>query len=242
MKPRLYVIALSHPSYAARLMVDHKGLDARVVHLLNGFHPLVVRALGFPRGTVPALRIDRRRVQGSLQISRALDELVPGPPLFPADVEERRRVEAAEAWGEGELQPVPRRLYRWALNRHRRVRRDLAELIGLPAPGLMAPLMKPLAACFAREGDDATVQADLRRLPALLDHVDALIGEGVIGGSPPSAADFQIAPSVRLLLAFDDLAAGIRRRPAAGLALSLLPEYPGRVPPALPREWLPPGS
>jgi glutathione S-transferase len=104
---RLYFLSLSHPSQAARLMLERKGIEHKLVNILPGSQPVVVRLVGFRGITVPALRIDGRRIQGSREISRFLDELVPEPPLFPRDPEQRRTVEAAEHWGEETLQPVP---------------------------------------------------------------------------------------------------------------------------------------
>src|SRR5260370_952805 len=109
-------------------MLERKRIDHRIVQIQPGLHSLVVRLAGFPGGTVPALTLDGRRIQGSTSISRALDELRPEPALFPADRERRRAVEDAEAWGESELQPVPRRVYRWGLVRDRAMRRRLAEV------------------------------------------------------------------------------------------------------------------
>ena len=90
MRTKLYAVSLSHPCHAVRLMLERKGIDHEVADLLPGFHPLLVRAAGFRGGTVPALRIDGRRIQGSLRISRVLDELCPEPPLFPAEPGPRR--------------------------------------------------------------------------------------------------------------------------------------------------------
>ena len=67
------------------------------------------------------------------------------------------------------------------------------------------------------------VQADLAAVPGLLDHVDGLIAQGVIGGDQPNAADFQIAASVRLLMVFDQLLPLIAGRPAEALALKVVP-------------------
>jgi 3-phosphoglycerate kinase len=53
---------------------------------------------------------------------------------------------------------------------------------------------------------DAQVKQDLRGLPDLLDEVDRLIVTGVIGADQLTAADLQIAPSLRALLAMTDLA------------------------------------
>lgn len=241
MRAKLYSLSLSHPSHAVRLMLERKGIDHEVANLLPGFHPLLLRAAGFRGGTAPAMRIDGRKVQGSLAIARALEELVPEPPLFPPDPEARSAVEDAERWAEGEFQPVPRRVFRWLVARNGEMRRWMAVEVGMPLPRLMGAANKPLAAYFAhRSGaSDDAVRRDLERLPGLLGRVDGLIAAGTIGGEP-NAADFQIAATVRVLLAFDDLRPSIENRPAAALAMRLQPDYPGTVPPALPPEWLAP--
>src|SRR5687767_7058376 len=106
---------LSHPGHAVRLMLEHKGIEHRVTDLPPGTHPVLVRAVGFRGYTVPALKLEGRRLQHSLEISRELERIKPDPPLFPADPELRAKVEEAERWGEAELQPVPRRITRWSL-------------------------------------------------------------------------------------------------------------------------------
>ena len=82
-------------------------------------------------------------------------------------------------------------------------------------------------------------KACLEALPGQLDRVDALLAEGVIGGERPNAADFQIAPSVRLMLCFDQLRAHIDDRPAGRHARALVPDYPGRFREVFPQAWLP---
>jgi glutathione S-transferase len=99
---------------------------------------------------VPALRIDGRKVQGSLQVLRVLEELQPEPPPFPVDLGQRSAVEEAERWGEAVLQPLPRNMFRWCVARDRELRRSLAETTGMPLPSLAAKLTKPLAWYFAR--------------------------------------------------------------------------------------------
>ena len=138
MTAKLYSLATSHPAHAARAMLERKGIEHEVVDMLPGMHPLVLRAAGFRGGTVPALKLDGAKVQGSLRISRALERAKAQPPLFPDDPGRRRAVEAAEAWGEGELQPVPRRIFRWGTVRQQELRRWLGELAGVPLPGLGA--------------------------------------------------------------------------------------------------------
>ncbi|MFL5885678.1 MAG: glutathione S-transferase, partial [Thermoleophilaceae bacterium] len=222
MTPTLYGLSLSHPSRAAHEMLALKRVDHRVVDLIPGFHPPILRAVGFSGYTVPALMLDGRRIQGSLEIAQELERLVPEPSLYPADPDLRRRVEEAEIWGESdELQGIPRRLARWAAARHQHVRRWLtAEIAHMPLPDLFGRMNAPLAAAFARAsgGTDEAVRADMAQLPGTLARIDALIANGTIGAEDPNAADFQIAATVRVLLAFEDLRDAVEPTAAAKLA------------------------
>lgn len=233
MHARLYGIPLSHPVVTARLALERKGFAYQERTLLPGAHPLMLMAAGFRPTTVPALRLGDRRVQGSLAIVRALEEAVPLPSLYPAGPDRRRAVEEAELWGERVLQPVPRRLLRRSLVLSADQRRWFAETaMPLPAPGLVGAALTPVAGLFARfvGADEPRTRQDLADLDLLLDHVDELIAAGTIGGAEVNAADCQIAPSVRILLAFADLRARVAAHaPAAGLALRLVPEY-GDIP------------
>src|SRR5262245_30151098 len=237
-RAKLYSLLVSHPSPSARLMLERKGIDHQVVNFQPGLHPVAVRLAGFRGPTVPALRIDGRRIQGSLRISRFLDELEPEPALFPPD--RREAVAEAEAWGERELQPVPRRVYRWGLGRNAALRRGLAEVSPLPGAGFQAVVNQPLAKLFAGMvgANDETVERDVRELPGKLDHVDELIAAGVIGADQPNAADYQIVATVRVLMSMEDLRPLLAGRPAEALATRLLPDWPDEVPAFLPREWL----
>ena len=108
-------------------MLERKGIEHEVKDLFPGFHPAQLRGAGFRGGTVPALKLDGRRVQRSVLISRALDEAQPEPRLFPADPGHRRAVEEAEEWGDRVLQPVPRRMFRWGVSRRGDMRRWMAS-------------------------------------------------------------------------------------------------------------------
>lgn len=238
---KLYWLRISHPSQAVRLMLERKGIAYETVELLPGIHPLLLRLHGFGDTTVPAMKFAGRRVQGSRQIARALEDFQPEPHLYPTDAEARRAVEDAERWGEFALQPLPRRYFRWALKKHRPIRRRAIELMGMPAPGLLAELNRPFIGALARKvgSTDESARGDLAQLPALLDHVDALLAEGVIGGDEPNAADYQIGTSVRILEALEDLAPLVAGRPAAEHAARILPELPvrGKLPSVARPEW-----
>jgi glutathione S-transferase len=239
---KLYVVPGSNASMSARLALQHKGLHYERVDLIPTVHMGFLRLAGFRARTVPALRIDGRRVQGSLTVARALEQLHPEPPLFPADPEERQRVEEAERWGEAVMQPMPRRLAWWAIKRERKALRSFAEGAELHVPiGLAIRAAGPIIRfeIHTHEATDETVRADLRALPETLSRIDAWIDGGVIGGAIPNAADFQIAPSVRLLMCSDQLRPRVAERPCGRLAARLVPNFPGRIGPVLPPAWLP---
>jgi glutathione S-transferase len=241
MRATIYVIPGSTSSMAGRLMLEHKGISYRRRDLVAVVSRPVLRLVGFDGNTVPAIKLDGERLQGTTTISRALDDLVPEPPLFPTNPERRTAVERAEAWGDEVLQPVPRRLAWAALSRDRSGVRSFIEgaHLGIPT-GLAARTSAPMIARAKRiyGVTDDVARADLEALPGMLGRVDELIGEGVIGGAERNAADYQIATCVRLLLVFDDLREAIERRPAGRLAREVVPDYPGRVPPVFPADWL----
>ncbi len=242
MQAKLYSISVSHPARAAGLMLRHKGIDAEIIDVVPGQQRWFLRLQGFDDGTVPALKIDGRKVQGSLEISRVLEELVPEPPLFPTDPAQRSAVEAAERWGEAALQPVPRNIFRWTVTRDPELRLALAKMTGMPAPDVAARLSKPLGWYFSRVVSGSTeesIRADLANLPMLIDHVDELIDAGVIGAEQPNAADFQIGTSVRVLLGFPQLRDLVESRPAAELARRTAPDFGRDLPVTLPAEWVP---
>ena len=241
MSVTLYAIPPSHAAHSARLMLERKGIEHRVVNLVPGTHALAVRALGFPGSTVPALKLEGRRVQGSRQIARALDEARPDPALFPADREERFAVEEAERWGDEDFQDRPRMLTRWLAMHRPEMRVHMATEAGVPVPRVLGPANAPIARYFARKigaDDGERVGALVTAIPAQLDRVDRLIGDGIIGGPEPNAADFQIAPTLRVLMSYEDLAPAFKGRPAGELATRLLPTYPTMVPAGfVPPEW-----
>ena len=217
-------------------MLEHKGIEHEWVRMAPGAQAVRVRLAGFRGGTVPALRLDGRRVVGSRSISRLLDEVKPEPPLFPAEPACRRAVEQAEEWGETVLQPIPRRLLRWAIRHHPEARVILARALGSPRPELVARFMGPLATFYARREEawsSERVRADWTALPGHLDHIEQLIAAGVIGTPEPNAADFQIATTLRAMLAFEDYEPLLSGRPTERLARRILPEYPYRIPPLM---------
>jgi glutathione S-transferase len=222
--PRLYVILGSHACRAAMLMLEHKGLSWRQVEVPTGFQLPAMRALGFPGGTVPALKLDGTRVQTNREIARFLDELEPDPPLLP-----RHRlsyVEDAERFADEVLQPLARRLVLAA------GRRDLGSLAGHGESGRLGPILgrrdgrrkriMRIAARYFRITDEREA-LDLAALPGVLGYVEQLTADGVLDGAEINAADCQIAPSIALLAYRLDMRAAVEASPGWGLVERLMP-------------------
>jgi len=241
-RAKLYVIPGSHPSWSAKLMLERKEIPYKRVDLMPVISKGLLRAMRFPGNTVPALKLNGDRVQGTSAIARELDRIQPDPPLFPADPDERAKVEEAEAWADT-FQHNPRQLSWWGLKRNRPAMASYAEgaKLGIPV-GLAVKTGGPIVAAAAKLNDatDENVRADLAALPGDLARIDQWIKDGVIGGEEPNAADYQIAPTIRLAMTLDDLRPAIESRPAGELAMRIIPDFPGRLPPVFPAEWLEP--
>lgn len=243
MDATLYVIPGSHPAMAVRKMLESKGIEYKRVDLMPVISRGVLRVMRFPGVTIPSLRIDGRKLTGSRQISRALDEVRPNPPLFPADAQARAKVEEAERWGEEVLSDGIRRILWNAVKRDHKPLESYLEgaRIGLPH-GLAVRTAGPFIAAEQRIHGvtDPRVKDDVAAVPGWLDEIDAWIADGTLGSDPPNAADYQIAAALALAMTLGDLRPAIESRPAGQLALRLMPDYPGNVPPLLPAEWLAP--
>jgi glutathione S-transferase len=205
MRATLFGIPSSHPTLAAQLMLEHKGVECRRIDLVAGPHRTILKALGFAGKTVPAVKIEGAKVQGTAELALALDALVPEQPLFPRDQDRRREVEEAEAWGNEVLQPVPRRLVWNGLGHDRSELATYLEGAKLGIPTSIAARTAPPIAMIARRLNKAT---DAAR----------------------NAADYQIATSISLLLTMDDLRPMIEGRPAGRLARDVVKHQPGHLP------------
>lgn len=226
----LYAIHGSHPCVAVERALQLKRQPYELRELAPAFH-VPLQWLRFRRLTVPALVLGNgETLVGSTTIIRRLDELVPDPPLLPADPEARARVVEAERWGDEVLQPAVRRMVWIGIKTNPQALRGYAKGSKLPVPG---PLQTPTArfvcrlAAWRNRADETTRRSDAGAIPGWLDHVDELIGEGVIGGPQPNAADLQIGASLRLMGTFADAWPLLAPRPAWQLARRVFPTYPG---------------
>lgn len=88
---------------------------------------------------MPALVVGGHKVQGTLGITRELQRLAPRAGLFPEDPERRQAVEKAERFGHDELQPIARRVFRWAGAHDHAVRAWMAKDAAGDHPGQLQP-------------------------------------------------------------------------------------------------------
>jgi glutathione S-transferase len=245
----LYVIPGSHACRSAMLMLEHKQVSYRRADIVTLMHPLVVRAHGFDAGgqtrtaggrrtfglrlgdrlgTVPALAANGHRISTNHGIARFLDERHPEPPLFPADAEQRSRVEEAERWANETLQMAARRIPGTAIvgdpGTFSRSAGDgrLGYLLYKRALTRRLVIPRLLRDVFA--AGPAAERDLLAELPSMLDRIDAWIVDGVLGGAQLNAADFMVAPCLALILYRPDVLPVFEGRPALALVNRLLPE------------------
>lgn len=235
----LHLLTISHPCVAVEQALRLKGLEHERVELQPGKHVEdMARVYGEGSTTVPGLLVDGEPVHGSNAIFERLEELAPEPPLFPAD--RRDAVVEAARWGDEELQDLGRRIPWGAL--HFR-----PEQLGLIAGG--GPLdpagtdfaIKVIRATWKYHGITAARLAeDLAGLPAKLDHIDALVADGVLAGEQPNAADLQIGSTLSVFLSVGDVRPLVEGRPAEQVARKWFADRAGVLPAgAFPAGWVP---
>jgi glutathione S-transferase len=240
-QPELVLHALppSHPCMTVAAAMRFKGLAFERVDLAPGDHrEEMEKVYGEGNATVPGVLIDGEPVHGSRAILARLEALRPEPALFPEPI--AGAVREAERWGDEHLQDLGRRLPWGAL--HFR-----PEALGTFAGGgPLDPAGTDFAIRFVRASwryhsiTAERLAADLASLPALIDHVDALAGEGIVAGEQPTAADLQIGSTLRVLLNLGDVRPLIEGRAAETLARRWFADYPGDVPAgAFPAGWVP---
>ena len=217
MSATLYGIPGSHAVRTGELMLEHKGIEFRRVNFPPGPHRVLVRMYGFPGDRVPAVKFDDgRRAQGTRELPRVLDELVPEPRLVSDDP---RAIEA-ERWADDVLQQWARRMVSST------GARDPDALAGRGAGGRLGPLLTPYErprrfvarmVLVAFRVTKEQQHDDRERTGEILDQVDAWIADGVLNGEQLHSADFAVASSLALVEYILALQPELQRRPLCGL-------------------------
>lgn len=217
MTATLYAIPGSHAVRTGELMLEHKGIPFRRVNFPPGPHRVLVRVLGFRGDRVPAVKFeDGRRAQGTRELPRVLDELVPEPRLVPDDP----RALEAEVWADEVLQQWARRMVASA------GARNPDALSGRGADGRLGVLLssndvqRRVAASAVLVVFRAYKQQqrdDRKRTGEILDQVDAWIDQGVLNGEQLRSPDFAVASSLALVEYIVALKPELQRRPLMAL-------------------------
>jgi glutathione S-transferase len=217
MTATLYAIPGSHAVRTGELMLEHKGIPFRRVNFPPGPHRLLVRVVGFRGDRVPAVKFaDGRRAQGTRELPRVLDELVPEPPLVPDD----SRALEAEAWADDVLQQWARRMVTSA------GAADPDALSGRGTDGRLGVLLTrrdrtrryvARAVLVAFRASKEQLRDDRERTGEILDRVDEWIAEGVLNGEQLRSPDFAVASSLALVEYIVALRPELQRRPLVAL-------------------------
>ena len=218
--------------------LKYKGLEYERVELTMGSHGTEVDELyGEGARTVPGMMIGEEAVHGSVPILRRLEEMVPEKPLYPEPIAER--VRAAEEWADGHFQDLGRRLPWGALHFRPEAMGTFAGGDALDPAGTDFA-MKFIHSTWKYHGITAVKLAeDLAGFSAQIRQIEEFAGQGLIGGEEPTAADLQIASTVRVLLTIGDLHPMFDGTAAERIAMKHFPDYDGLVPEgAYPAGWL----
>ena len=223
MRATLYGIPGSHAVRTAGLMLEAKGVEHERVDLQPGVHRVLVRLKGFKGDRVPAVLFeDGRRAQGTRELPRVLDELVPSPRLLPDDP----RVLEAERWADEVLQQWARRMVATT------GARDPDALSGRGGEGRLGALLArsdrrrryvTRMVLLAFRVSPQQKREDRERTGEILDRIDAWIAEGVLDGEALHCADYAVASSLALVEYIVALRPELARRPLYRLLERVLP-------------------
>ncbi len=235
----LHEIPFSHPCLAVSAALDRLGREYESVMLVSGRHADEVEGIyGEGRRTVPGLLVDDDPVHGTAAIFARLDELHPDAGLYPeANAEAIREAEAGIA---EDLQTSARVLVFGAMHFRPESMGTFAGVAQLDPPATDFAIKTMRATWRYLEITAERVHSTLQELPAQLDVVDALVEAGAAGGEQPTAIDFQLGSSLRLLTEVGDVRPLVEERPAAGLATTWFKRGSGDIPAgAFPPGWAP---
>jgi glutathione S-transferase len=181
-RPTLWQIDVSHYSEKVRWALAWKGVEHRRHSPPPGAHMIV--ALWLTRGgqyTLPILSIDGQRIGDSTAIIAALEERYPEPPLYPLDVEQRRRALELEDYFDEELGPAIRLLAWHELGKDRE-RFEALMRETAPAPlrrfaGPTAAYARTYTALRFRAGNAEAAERARVKILAGLDRLEAELGD-----------------------------------------------------------------
>lgn len=234
----LHVVPFSHPCMTARAGLEHKGLEYEEVMLLPGNQDGILEGIyGEGNTTVPGIVVGETPVHTSIGILRFLDSEIPENPLYPESI--AAEVREAEEWGDAYFQDLARRLSFGALHFRPGSMGTFAGAGELDAGGTDFAVKNLRGIWRYMKLKPSTLIEDLAHIDETIERIEGYAQEGVIDGDEPTAADFQIAASARLLMTIGDLGPILEGSAARRIATRYFPEYDGDIPAgAFPPNWI----
>jgi glutathione S-transferase len=237
-KVTLHALPPSHPCAAVAAALDHKGVEYEWVNLDFGKHnEQITEIYGEGAKTVPGVTFGDEAVHGSTAIFMRLEELVPENPLYPEGIADE--VRAAEIWGDGQLQDLGRRIP-WGALYFRPERLGRMNGVDELDPAGTDFAMRFIRSTWKYHGlSSVQIAQDLKDLPGLLEEIESFAERGLVDGETPTAADFQIGSTIRVLRSIGDLAPMFAGTAAERIAEKNFEAYGEFVPAgAFPASWL----
>jgi len=238
----LHAVPYSHPCLAVNAVLDRYGLEYDTEMLVTGQQgDEIERIYGAGKRTVPGLLVDDEPVHGTIPVFEKIDELADEADLYPAAV--AAAVREAERGVCEDLQTAARLLTFGALHFRPEATGTFAGAGQLDPSGTDFAI-KMVRAAWRYIGITAErLAAELERLPDLIGIADELVEGGVVGGEEPTAADFQMGSSLRLLNVIGDLKPLIDGHPCESTALRWFEPDTADIPAgAFPAGWVPSGN
>ena len=237
---QLHLLTLSHPCLTAKAALERKGVAyEEIVMPMGEHHQEMEEIYGEGNRTVPGMTVDGEKVHGSTAIQARLEELFPGNPLYPEGIADR--VRKAELWADGEYQDLGRRLPWSALHFRPEATGTFAGGGSLDPAGVDFAIQTIRSSWKYHSITAERTAADLETLPGMVDRIEEFAAEGLVGGEEPTAADFQIGATTRILLTIGDLDPVFEGTTAREVALRHFPDYAGEIPAgAWPESWVKP--
>lgn len=222
-RPVLWHLAMSHYNEKARWALDVKRLPHTRRAALPGFHVLIAKRLA-GTDTFPILVAGDDVYADSTDIIAALERMVPDPPLYPDDPQERTAALELEDGFDRRLAPAVRRVaYQYILADPPTAQAMLAS--GGPPERVRAlelmfgPLSRAMRSAFRvpEEDDDTQVRALRAEVDRLGDLVD---GRTYLVGDTFTVADLTAAAFLAPLVCVDAMPIDLPPRPPALEALA----------------------
>lgn len=176
-RPLLLHLAMSHYNEKARWALDYKRIDHTRRAVIPGVHVAIAMRVGGDT-TFPVMVAGDRVYRDSAEIIAGLEALKPDPPLFPADLEDKRRALLIQKEFDDIYAPAVRSLAYQSLLQNREA---FARFLSFGGPPLRRSILrvtfKPLGAAIRQahsvpHPDDPrpleTVERGLTRLDELL--------------------------------------------------------------------------